>query len=46
MWLLIYIEGKYGVRIEDVLQIRENGVVNVAKSPKELIIIWWERLFF
>ena len=35
----IYIEGKYGVRIEDVLQIRENSVVNVAKSPKELIII-------
>lgn len=35
----IYIEGKYGVRIEDVLQIRENGVLNVAKSPKELIVI-------
>lgn len=36
----IYIEGKYGVRIEDVLQIREDGVVNVTKSPKELLVLW------
>lgn len=35
----IYIEGKYGVRIEDVMQIRESGVVNISKSPKELIIL-------
>jgi Xaa-Pro aminopeptidase len=35
----IYLEGKYGVRIEDVLAIRESGVVNFTKSPKELIII-------
>lgn len=35
----IYIEGKYGVRIEDVIEIRESGVVNITKSPKELIII-------
>lgn len=35
----IYLEGRYGVRIEDVLQIRESGVVNVTKSPKELIVI-------
>lgn len=36
----IYIEGKYGVRIEDVLQIRESGVVNIAKSPKELLVLF------
>ncbi len=35
----IYIEGKYGVRIEDVMQIRESGAVNITHSPKELIII-------
>ena len=35
----IYLEGKYGVRIEDVLAIRESGVVNFTHSPKELIII-------
>lgn len=35
----IYLEGKYGVRIEDVMMIRESGVVNVTRSPKELIII-------
>lgn len=35
----IYLEGKYGVRIEDVMMIRESGVVNVTHSPKELIII-------
>jgi Xaa-Pro aminopeptidase len=35
----IYLEGKYGVRIEDVLAIRESGVVNFTKSPKELIVI-------
>ncbi|MBQ9745361.1 MAG: aminopeptidase P family protein [Clostridia bacterium] len=35
----IYLEGRYGVRIEDVLQIRENGIVNVTSSPKELIVI-------
>ncbi len=35
----IYIPGKYGVRIEDVLQIRGSGVLNTAKTTKELIII-------
>ncbi|MBQ8862119.1 MAG: aminopeptidase P family protein [Clostridia bacterium] len=35
----IYLEGRYGVRIEDVLAIRESGVVNFTKSPKELIVI-------
>ena len=33
----IYIEGKYGCRIEDMLAITENGCHNFAHSPKELI---------
>lgn len=33
----IYIEGKYGLRIEDMVEITENGIRNFTKSPKELI---------
>ena len=35
----IYLPGKFGVRIEDCVIIREDGVENLAHSPKELIII-------
>lgn len=35
----IYLEGKYGVRIEDMVVFTENGPVNITKSPKELIIL-------
>ena len=35
----IYIPGKYGVRIEDLVVICENGIKNLTKSPKELIEI-------
>ena len=35
----IYIPGKYGTRIEDMVLICENGIENFAKSPKELIEI-------
>lgn len=35
----IYIEDTYGVRIEDLLIITENGTVNLTKSKKDLIII-------
>ena len=35
----IYLAGKYGCRIEDMVEIREDGVRNFASSPKELIEI-------
>ncbi len=35
----IYLEGQYGVRIEDMVVFTENGPVNITKSPKELIIL-------
>lgn len=33
----IYIEGKYGCRIEDMVLITEDGMCNFTHSPKELI---------
>ena len=35
----IYIPGKFGVRIEDVVVIREGGCENLALAPKNLIIL-------
>jgi len=35
----IYLPGKFGVRIEDVLILNENGCENITKYPKELIIL-------
>ena len=35
----IYISGKFGVRIEDVLIYQEGGSENITHSPKNLIII-------
>ncbi|MBO5954069.1 MAG: aminopeptidase P family protein [Oscillospiraceae bacterium] len=35
----IYLPGKFGVRIEDVVIFREGGCENITKSPKELIIL-------
>ena len=35
----IYIEGKFGVRIEDTVWITADGFKNLAHSPKELIIL-------
>jgi len=35
----IYLPGKFGVRIEDVLYITENGSENLTALPKELIIL-------
>ena len=33
----IYLPGKFGVRIEDVIAVTENGFENLTKSPKELL---------
>ncbi len=35
----IYLPGKFGVRIEDMALITENGYENLTHSPKELIIL-------
>lgn len=35
----IYLPGKFGVRIEDMLLITETGCRSLTKSPKELIIL-------
>ncbi|HBR32424.1 MAG TPA: Xaa-Pro dipeptidase, partial [Clostridiales bacterium] len=35
----IYIPGKYGVRIEDIIIVTENGCENLTRSPKQLIEI-------
>ncbi len=35
----IYLEGQYGVRIEDIVYLTDNGCKNLTESPKELMII-------
>jgi len=35
----IYLPGKFGVRIEDVVIFKENGCENITNSPKNLIIV-------
>jgi Xaa-Pro aminopeptidase len=35
----IYIPGRFGVRIEDVLYLTGEGCINIAEAPKNLIII-------
>ena len=35
----IYLPGKFGVRIEDVTILREDGCEILTKSPKDLIIL-------
>jgi len=35
----IYLPGKFGVRIEDVIVLREDGCENITKAPKELLIL-------
>ena len=35
----IYLPGKFGVRIEDVVIFTEGGCENITHSPKELIIL-------
>ena len=33
----IYLPGRFGVRIEDMIVVTEDGYQNLASSPKELI---------
>lgn len=35
----IYIENKFGVRIEDTVFVTKNGIKDITESPKELIIL-------
>lgn len=35
----IYLENQFGVRIEDMVCVEENGCLNLTHSPKELIIL-------
>lgn len=35
----IYLPGKFGVRIEDMVIVEENGCRNITKSPKSFIIL-------
>lgn len=35
----IYLENKFGVRIEDMVYVTENGFINLTKSNKDLIIL-------
>ena len=35
----IYLPGKFGVRIEDVVMLTEDGCVDITHSPKQLIIL-------
>ena len=35
----IYLPGRFGVRIEDVVILREGGCENITASPKELIVL-------
>ena len=35
----IYLPGKFGVRIEDVVVFKEGGCENITKSPKNLMIV-------
>lgn len=35
----IYLPGKMGVRIEDVILLTETGCKNLTRAPKELLIL-------
>ena len=35
----IYLPGKFGVRIEDVLVLKDGGCEDITRSPKDLIVL-------
>ena len=35
----IYLPGKFGVRIEDVIMLTDEGCIDITRSPKQLIIL-------
>lgn len=35
----IYLPGKFGVRIEDVIMLTEEGCIDITRSPKQLLIL-------
>ena len=35
----VYLPGRFGVRIEDVLILREGGCEDITRSPKDLIVL-------
>ena len=35
----IYLPGKFGVRIEDVIMLTEDGCIDITHSPKQLIVL-------
>ena len=35
----IYLPGKLGVRIEDVIVLTESGCLDITKAPKELLVL-------
>lgn len=35
----VYIAGEFGVRIEDMLYLTDDGAINLTKAPKELIVL-------
>ena len=35
----IYLPGRFGVRIEDMLYVIEDGCINLTEAPKQLVIL-------
>jgi len=35
----VYLNGNFGIRIEDIIVLQEEGCENLTRSPKELVTI-------